>query len=52
MKCGQNFVNEIFGASLSEPHTSELNGGFFIYYILYIISAVRMSFGICKLTLF
>ena len=23
----------IIGASLSEPHTSESNGGFFIYYI-------------------
>ena len=40
----------IIGASLSEPHTNELNGGFFIYYIF--ISAVRMSFRKCKLTLF
>ena len=40
-------VQQIIGASLSEPHTSELNGGFFIY-----ISAVRTSFRKCKLTLF
>ena len=32
------------GASLSEPHTSESNGGFFIYYILYIyLPYVRRS---------
>ena len=41
----------IIGASLSEPHTSESNGGFFIYIYIYIyiyiiyyyyyISAVR-----------
>ena len=37
------------GASLREPHTSELNGGFFIY--IY-ISPVRMSFRKSKLTLF
>ena len=52
IKCRQKVVNEIFGASLSEPRTSELNGGFFIYYILYIISAVRTSLRKCKLTLF
>ena len=40
----------IIGVSLSEPHTNELNGGFFIYYIY--ISAVCMSFRKCKLTLF
>ena len=29
------YISAIFGASLSEPHTSESNGGFFIYiYIL------------------
>ena len=27
----------VIGPSLSEPHTSESNSGFFIYYILYII---------------
>ena len=26
--------HRFIGASLSEPHTSESNGGFFIYYIL------------------
>ena len=36
----------MIGASLSEPHTSESNGGFFIYiyiiyYYYYYISAVR-----------
>ena len=35
----------LIGASLSEPHTSESNGGFFIYiyiiYYYYYISAVR-----------
>jgi len=35
-------------ASLSEPHTSKLNGGFFIY--IY-ISAVCTSFRKCKFTL-
>ena len=39
----------LIGASLSEPHTSESNSGFFIYYILYIIH--RMSFRKYKLTL-
>ena len=33
----------VIGASLSEPHTSESNGGF--------ISAVRTSFRKCRLTL-
>ena len=33
----------LIGASLSEPHTSVLNGGF-SYYIIYYISAVRTSF--------
>ena len=27
----------MIGASLSEPHTSESNGGFFIYIYIYII---------------
>ena len=38
----------VIWASLSEPHTSELNGRFFIYYIYYIC---RTSFRKCKLTL-
>ena len=29
-------VKCIIGASLSEPHTSEPNGGFFIYIIIYL----------------
>ena len=29
------------GASLSEPHTSESNGGFFIYIYIYIYHGVR-----------
>ena len=37
----------MIGASLSEPHTIEFNGGIFIYYI-YIC---RTSFRKCKLTL-
>ena len=36
-------TNVIIGASLCEPHTSELNGGFFIFIYIY-ISAVRTSF--------
>ena len=39
----------IIGASLSEPHTSELNGRFFTYILLYII-ACRTSFRKCMLT--
>ena len=42
-------MKSLFGASLSEPHTSELNGGFFIY--IYYVSAVRTSFRKCRLTL-
>jgi len=38
----------VFGASLSEPHTSESNGGFFMYYIIY-LSAVR-TFRKCMLS--
>ena len=37
----------VIGASLSKPHTSELNGGFSIY--IYIVQ--RTSFCKCKLTL-
>ena len=33
----------IIGASLSEPHTSESNGGFFIY-ILYIIIIIYLPY--------
>ena len=32
-------MKPLFGASLSEPHTSELNGGFFIY--IYILCICR-----------
>ena len=39
----------LIGASLSKPHTSESNGGFFIY--IY-ISAVRTSFRKFKLNSF
>ena len=42
-----HWLFNIIGASLSEPHTSESNGGIFIY-ILYIC---RTSFRKCKLTL-
>ena len=44
----------LIGASLSEPHTSESNGGFFIYYYyIYIyLSAVRKSFRKCRLSSF
>ena len=35
-KCPHNVVTCVIGASLSEPHTSESNGGFFIYYYYYI----------------
>ena len=36
-------LSGVIGASLSEPHNSESNGGFFIYiYIYYYISAVRI----------
>ena len=49
-------VRQIIGASLSEPHTSESNGGFFIYYYYYYIyiylSAVRTSFRKCRLSSF
>ena len=39
---GNLMIRSIIGASLSEPHTSESNVGFFIYiYIIYYISAVR-----------
>ena len=31
----------IIGASLSEPHTSELNGGIFIYIYIYIIKSQK-----------
>ena len=41
----------VIGASLSEPHTSESNGRFFIYYFIY-ISAVRTLFHKCKLNFF
>ena len=41
------FFPLVIGASLSEPHTSESNGGIFIY-ILYIC---RTSFRKCKFTL-
>ena len=34
-------TSKMIGASLSEPHTSEFNGGIFIYYIY--ISVVRRS---------
>ena len=44
------FYIPLVGASLSEPHTSESNGGFFIYY--YYISAVRTSFRKCRLSSF
>ena len=40
MLCCLGNVTVIIGASLSEPHTSESNGGIFIYYIL---SVVRRS---------
>ena len=33
----QMVVFTIVGASLSEPHTSESNGGFFIYICIYIL---------------
>ena len=48
----------LIGASLSEPHTSESNGGFFIYYYYYYyyiyiyLSAVRTSFRKCRLSSF
>ena len=35
-------LTTVIGASLNEPHTSELNSGFFMYYIY--ISAVCMLF--------
>ena len=43
----------IVGASLSEPHTSESNGGFFIY-ILYIIIIIYLPyvFRKCKFNSF
>ena len=36
-----NYTHLLIGASLSEPHTSEFNGGIFIYYIYIYISVVR-----------
>ena len=33
----------VFGASLSEPHTSESNGGIFIYIYIIYISVVHHS---------
>ena len=45
---GYGTKTTVIRMSLSEPHTSELNGGIFIYYI-YIIC--RTSFRKCKLTL-
>ena len=37
-------VDLVIGASLSEPHTSESNGGFFIYIYIYIyLPYVRRS---------
>ena len=45
-------TNVIIRASLCEPHTSELNGGFFIFIYIYIyLPYVRRSVK-CKLTLF
>ena len=41
-------LNNLIGASLSEPHTSESNGGFFIYYIF----ICRTSFRKCRLSSF
>ena len=40
-----NFIHELIGASLSEPQTSESNGGIFIYIYIYIytLSVVRRS---------
>ena len=35
---------ELIGAGLSEPHTSESNGGFFIY-ILYSTYVVRIPYA-------
>ena len=36
----------IFGASVSEPHTSESNCRFFIYYVYMCISVVRHSVNV------
>ena len=45
--------SRLIGASLSEPYTSESNGGFFIYYYIYIyLFAVRMSFRKGRLSSF
>ena len=41
----------IIGASLSEPHTSELNGGIFIYTYIYILYICCTSFRKCNFTL-
>ena len=45
-ECLSDMGMNIIGASLSEPHTSESNGGFFIYIYIYIciyyISAVHI----------
>ena len=44
-----NPIGQFIGASLSEPHTSESNGGFFIYiYIIYLSCVFRK----CKLNSF
>ena len=50
----RNCNNQLFvGASLSEPHTSESNGGFFIFFIyIYIYIYLLYVFRKCKLNSF
>ena len=36
----------IIGASLSEPHTSESNGGFFIYIYIYIYIYICRAYSV------